>query len=418
MRLWRTWLGVLACVGGAQLACTPLDGKASGAWEQDEASSVTSMPAEGLEVAPALVLNDDGGVRPPLPPAPIPGFQPGFHQALRGSFSVGGVTTFRLRIPIARAGERLQVTFRAGDGSLTLERATVARAGADGSLLSAPSPLGFGGKPGFTTGPRTLVTSDPLPFPVKFREELAITFEARGALAASTINAFPGSTIRPGTHAMASGALSGEAFERSVGVATVSVEGPPGRAFLAVGDSITEGYVDEHNDVRNAWPGLVESQLGVPVVNAGVSGQGFYDALKLLDGEVLAVKGVTDCLVLLGTNDLGEDGAEEQMEARMLLLVQRLQPFCRVWVSTLLPKEKTNYGSYELVKSQRLEFNAWLRAGGTGAEVIDLEAVTRRPANVHLYLPGLTVDGIHPTAEGHRVIAAEVARVLKERGAL
>ncbi|AGC46312.1 GDSL-like lipase/acylhydrolase family protein [Myxococcus stipitatus DSM 14675] len=418
MRLWRTWLGVLACLGSTQLACTPSDGKSSGAWEQDESSSVTSMPAEGLEVAPALVLNDDGGVRPTPPPAPVPGFQPGFHQALRGNFTVGGVTTFRLRIPIARAGERLQVTFRAGDGSLTLERASVARAGPDGTLLSAPVPLAFGGKPGFTSGPRTLVASDPVVFPVKFREELAITFEARGALAASTINAFPGSTIRPGTHAMSSGTLSGETFERSVGVATVAVEGPPGRVFLAVGDSITEGYVDERNDARNAWPALVESQLGVPVVNAGVSGQGFYDALMRLDGEVLAVKGVTDCLVLLGTNDLGEAGAEEQMEGRMRLLVQRLEPFCRVWVSTLLPKEKTNYGSYDLVKSQRLEFNAWLRAGGAGAGIIDLEAVTRRPTNVHLYLPGLTADGIHPTTEGHRVIATEVARVLRERGAL
>ncbi|NTX16404.1 SGNH/GDSL hydrolase family protein [Myxococcus sp. CA056] len=423
MRMWRTWLGVLACVGGAQWACTPSNAE-DPVWEEpsQEQNETSNAPDASVEVAPPLVLNDEGQVRTAPPPAqptpPAVSFQPGFHQALRWSYSVSSVTTFRMRVPVARAGERIQVTFRAGDGALTLQRATVARAGADGSLVTTPVALSFEGKPGFTSGARALVRSDPLTFPVTFRDDLAITFEVRGALAASAINAFPGSFARVGTHSQASEALGGEAFERSVGVATVDVEGPTGRAFLAMGDSITEGYVDLRNDTRNAWPALVESQLGVPVVNAGVSGQGFYDALMLLDDEVLAVKGITDCLVLLGTNDLGDEGAEEQMETRMLLLVQRLEPFCHVWVSTLLPKEKTNYGAYEYVKSQRLSFNAWLRAGGTGAEVIDLESVMRRTGNVHLYLEGLGVDGIHPSTDGHRVMATEVVRTLRERGQL
>nr|BDT35703.1 GDSL-type esterase/lipase family protein [Myxococcus sp. MH1] len=424
MRMWRTWLGVLACVGGAQLACTPSSPEDPLSEEpSQEQGESTNAPDASVDVAPPLVLNDDGHVSSPPPPAPQPplpsiGFQPGFHQALRWSHYVGGVTTFRLRVPVARAGERLQVTFRAGDGNLTLQRATVAKAGVDGSLVSAPVALSFEGKPGFNVGARALVTSDPVVFPVGFREDVAITFEVRGALAASAINAFPGSFARAGTHALVTGAIGGEPFERSVGVASVHVEGPTGRAFIALGDSITEGYVDLRNDTRNAWPALVEAQLGVPVVNAGVSGQGFYDALRLLSDEVLAVKGVTDCLVLLGTNDLGDAGAEEQMETRMLLLVQRLEPFCRVWVSTLLPKEKTNYGAYDYVKSQRLGFNAWLRGGGTSTDVIDLESVMRQTSNVHLYLDGLGIDGIHPSTEGHRVMAAEVVRTLRERGEL
>jgi lysophospholipase L1-like esterase len=425
MRLWRAWLGVLVCAGGALLACA--DSTAGELWvetpptETSEPASVESEPEESLEVAPALVLNDERRVRATPPPAPAPpgnSFQPGFHQALRWSHSVGGITTFRLRIPVAREGGRLRVTFRSGDGNLTLQRATVAKAGTDGALASMPVSLTFGGKTGFTVGARTHVTSDPVDFPVSFRDDLAISFEVRGALGASAIDAFPGSSARSGAYSAVPAALGGAAFERAVGVATVDVEGPTGRAFVALGDSITEGYMDTKNDARNAWPALVEAQLGVPVVNSGVSGQGFYDALELLDGEVLTLEGITDCILLLGTNDLGEDGALGQLQARMLRMVERLRPFCRVWVSTLLPKEKSNHSPYTMVKSQRVAFNDWLRQGGTGADLIDLESVTRRPDNVHLFLEGLVADGIHPNAEGHKVMATEVVRTLRERGEL
>ena len=40
----------------------------------------------------------------------------------------------------------------------------------------------------------------------------------------------------------------------------------------------------------------------------------------------------------------------------------------------------------------------------------------RRPDNEHLFLDGLEEDGIHPSAEGHRVMATEAARVLREAG--
>ncbi|NMO15049.1 SGNH/GDSL hydrolase family protein [Pyxidicoccus fallax] len=429
MRVWRAWLGVVVCAGSVLLACADSTGEAlleeAPAPEASAPASVeASAPDAPLEVAPALVLNDERRVRPTPPPPPPPPtkpdaiFQPGFHQALRWSHSVGSTVTFRMRVPVAREGGRIRVTFRSGDGNLTVQRATVAKAGTDGALASMPVPLTFGGKDGFSTGARTLVTSDPVDFPVSFRDDLAISFEARGALAVSAIDAFPGSYARTGTHSAVPEVLGGQPFERAVGVATVDVEGFPTRAFVALGDSITEGYIDMKNDTRNAWPALVEAQLGVPVVNAGVSGQGFFDALELLDGEVLTLRGITDCLVLLGTNDLGNDGALGQIQSRMLRLVERLRPFCRVWVSTLLPKEKSNHSPYTVVKQQRLAFNEWLRQGATGTDLIDLEAVTRRPDNPHLFLEGLVVDGIHPSAEGHRVMSTEVVRMLRERGEL
>ncbi|MFY0572423.1 SGNH/GDSL hydrolase family protein [Archangium lansingense] len=372
-----------------------------------EAPEEEPPPPEEVEVEP---IEPQPVPEQPRPPPPM--FQPGFHQALRWSYSTGGVT-FRLRVPVGRAGDRVRLAFRSGDGNLVLRKATIALAGPEGSLASAPVTVTFSGTPGFSVTARTRVVSDPVALPVGFRDELAVSFEVQGALAVSAIHALPGSFVRSGSHTGVTGPLGGTPWDRAVGLATVEVEGPPARAFVALGDSITEGYIDELDDTRLAWPSVAETKLGVPIVNAGVSGQGFYDALLNLDAEVLVLEGITDCVVLLGTNDLA-GLTVDKLQARMSSLTERLRPFCRVWVGTLLPKEKSNHGAYETVKTQRLEMNAWIR--DTFPDVIDFESVTRRPDNVHLFLDGLVVDGIHPSAEGHRVMATEAARVLREAG--
>jgi lysophospholipase L1-like esterase len=419
----RSGLWVFVCTWVLLGACGPGTVEEPGGLE--EISLLLPEPAPSPPVTPEPEVMPPAPPREPQappeqpsppaePPTPAPAFQPAFHQALRWSRSVSTLTTYRLRVPVGWAGERLRVTFRSGDGSLSLQKATVARAGPHGALASEPVTLTFSGSPAFSVGARTRITSDPVVLPVRFREELAVSFEVRGALSVSAIDAFPGSFVRSGAYASVRDALGGQPSQRAIGVATIEVEGTPGRAFVALGDSITEGYIDTYNDTRKAWPALVEERIGRPVLNAGVSGQGFYGALEKLDQEVLALSGVTDCLILLGTNDLSASSLAE-LQSRMTRLLDRLRPFCRTWVSTLLPKEKTNYGDYEVVKRDRLAFNAWIRQQ-TKARVIDLEAVTRQPSNVHLFIEGLEVDGIHPSARGHQIMAAEVERVLRAGG--
>ncbi|MFL5345858.1 MAG: SGNH/GDSL hydrolase family protein [Hyalangium sp.] len=413
------WVLVI-CAWSLLGACGP--GTPGASAEPSAGGDEISTPAPSTPVveqpAPPGDPQAPGPVSPPSDPSPstpppAPTFQSAFHQALRWSKSVGSLTTFRMRVPVGRAGERLRVTFRSGDGSLTLQKATIARAGANGALASQPVQLTFNGSSGFSVGSRKLVTSDPVSFPAGFRDEVDISFEVTGALAMSAINAFPGGFMRSGAYSGLTGALGGSSWQQAIGIASVEVEAPPRRAFVAIGDSITEGYMDTYNDTRNAWPSLVEQQLGLPVVNAAVSGQGFWGELVNLDQEVLPISGATDCLVLLGTNDLTALSVAD-LETRMTTLINRLKPFCHPWVSTLLPKERTNYGTYDQVKRDRASFNAWIRQQ-TLADVIDLEAVTRQPDNVNLFIDGLEVDGIHPSTQGHRVMAAEVARVLRQK---
>ena len=354
--------------------------------EPDEPDDLPEPPppvvVEPVEPAPVP--------EPPRPPPPL--FQPGFHQALRWSYSTGGVT-FRLRVPVGRAGERVRLAFRAGDGNLVLRKATVALAGPNGSLASAPVAVTFSGTPGFSVGARARVVSDPVSLPVDFRDELAVSFEVQGALAVSAIHALPGSYVRSGSYA----SVHGPAGRHAVGVARWDWPRWTWRARPPAPSwpwGTASPRATSTSWTTRAWrgPRVAEAQLGVPIVNAGVSGQGFYDGLLNLDAEVLALEGITDCIVLLGTNDLGAQTVDK-LQARMTSLVERLRPFCRPWVGTLLPKERANHGDYEMVKTQRLAMNAWIR--GTFPDVIDFEAVTRQP-DQRAPLPRRAGGGRHP----------------------
>src|SRR5437016_2018314 len=113
------WSLLAACGSGARR-----DPDGSPPPGSDSTPAVTEPGATGpvTEVPPAstdpLTPPDEPGPAPPPAPPPAPEFQPAFHQALRWSKSVSGLTTFRMRIPVGRAGERLRITFRSGDGSL------------------------------------------------------------------------------------------------------------------------------------------------------------------------------------------------------------------------------------------------------------------------------------------------------------
>ncbi|MCI0669543.1 MAG: GDSL-type esterase/lipase family protein [Myxococcaceae bacterium] len=367
-------------------------------------------PSDDAPLPPRLQAAPPGLTE--LQPPPLQAFQPGFHQALRATENVAGLTTFRMRVPVSRTGNRVRVVFKSGAGALRVERATVAHAGASGALAEPPLALMFGGQPGFDTGPLTRVASDAVELSVQAGDDLAISFAATGALAASALGILPDSHARTGFHVSVQGPIGGTEHAVAVGVNTVDVEGPPGLSFVAIGDSITEGYIGGGEDYRVAWPGVASSLTGVPVVNAGVSGQGTWGALESLDVDVLALTGTTDCIVLLGTNDLGGSFPVSELKGRLAELFARLDPFCRVWAGTLLPKEPAGVDLAQLW-AERTDVNTWLRTEAHVDGVVEFEQAVAEPANPNRFRPGLSRDGIHPNSEGQALLGEEAAKLVR-----
>ncbi|HZA52007.1 MAG TPA: GDSL-type esterase/lipase family protein [Myxococcaceae bacterium] len=346
------------------------------------------------------------------PPVPLV-FQPAFHQALRWADYTAGRVTFRYKVPIGRSGSRIRVAFRAGDCALELHRATVARGGeVGGKLGSAPVTLTFGGADGVTVRAWERVVSDPVSFPVSAGEELAVSFAAEGGVASSAINAFPDSFVAPGDQTLAPSLERATARHRLAALQTIDVEAPFQRAFVAIGDSITEGYVTGEDDYRRAWPALAQAMSGIPVGNAAVSGQGLWAANEYLSDDVGVLEGRTDCVVLLGTNDLGGISNSALIDRLARLFHTLAADGCRVWAGTLLPKEGTSAGDLALVNAQRAEVNDWLRHRSAAFGVIDFERAVAMPGDRNRFAPGLAQDGIHPSYAGQRVMAELAAQFL------
>jgi acyl-CoA thioesterase-1 len=174
--------------------------------------------------------------------------------------------------------------------------------------------------------------------------------------------------------------------------------------IVAFGDSLTAGFgvlADE------AYPALLEARLrreghAYRVANAGVSGDTTAAALRRVDWVLRAQPSIV--IVALGANDGLRHQSATAMRGNLLEIVRRLRA-ARVTVLLAGMRVPPNYGpEYSLAFTAA--FSEVARTTGVALAPFLLDGVA---GNSHLNQP----DGIHPTAEGHRVIADKLWPYLK-----
>jgi len=197
---------------------------------------------------------------------------------------------------------------------------------------------------------------------------------------------------------------AGETTESTTRTDTAPAESAPRILFL--GDSITAGY---GLDPGMAFPSLIQARLDslgydYEVVNGGLSGETTAGGLRRIDW--LLQKDADVLVVELGGND-GLRGFPPEVTQRNLIDIIRrareLQPDVRIILGGL--KMPPNMGSAYTSSYEDLFESV---AVDMDVELIPfiLEGVGGVPEN---NLP----DGIHPNAEGHRILAETVWDALK-----
>jgi acyl-CoA thioesterase-1 len=177
--------------------------------------------------------------------------------------------------------------------------------------------------------------------------------------------------------------------------------------IIFFGDSITAGYGLENPD--DAFPGLIAAKIekaGLPfrVVNAGLSGETSAGGLRRVDW---ILRQPCDIFVLaLGGNDglRGIDPAEiERNLVGILAKVHAKNPDAALVVAgmQIFPSMGEDYRT-----AYRAAFPAAAEVSGAVLIPFLLEGV----GGVSELNLG---DGIHPTAEGHRLVAENVWNVLR-----
>jgi lysophospholipase L1-like esterase len=229
-----------------------------------------------------------------------------------------------------------------------------------------------------------------------------------------------------GPAACTSGALGSaatapeSAFEMAVGprwLRSVQVSGPAQRTVVAFGDSITAG---PSTDAR--WSDVL-SRYGVAVANAGVSGgeltqPGVFGSVvgAIRATAVLGEPGVTDLVVLIGTNDIASGVSSAQLlQAMSTLIAEAKAEKVQVWLCTILPRNGSLWWTTTMNNNRHAVNNAlrssWLTS--RGARLIDTDAALRNPANPEMLLPVWDKgDHTHPNAAGEQQLAVTVAKAL------
>ena len=185
------------------------------------------------------------------------------------------------------------------------------------------------------------------------------------------------------------------------GTETPATTGP---LFAFLGDSVTAGL---HVDELQAFPALIEASLrkkGRPlrVLNAGRSGDTTAGGLRRIDW-ILAQKPQW-VVVELGANDGMSGQKVQEIEKNLRAIVARVQAA----------------GARPLLLGMRIPSNYGVDYAESFAQLYDQLAADLKIDYVPFFMEGVAgvakfnhSDGIHPNAEGHRIIADRLAPVIE-----
>ena len=183
---------------------------------------------------------------------------------------------------------------------------------------------------------------------------------------------------------------------------------------VCLGDSITHA----------GYPAELENMLPVRVINAGVPGNTSRQGLARLDRDVLSHKPAA-VVVLFGTNDDREDAPRihvpiDEYERNLETIIARCNAVgAKVVLGTIPPIDPKPY----FTRHDKVKFDA---AGGFEKLVEQYRAAALRVGKSH-NVPVLDLnrllanergwrkeDGVHPTAEGNRLLAKLFSGPLKK----
>lgn len=198
--------------------------------------------------------------------------------------------------------------------------------------------------------------------------------------------------------------------------------------LICIGDSLTFGY-GVHLSQR--WTQLCAQETGWELVNEGINGDTTGGMLARMQGGVLAELregglGADRPYVLLmgGSNDVFYSGSDAAARGNMGAMIHQLfsvgvLPMVGIPLPADAPHAPRAWAAavdFEAAERTMKEYCAWLKRYCTafGVPYIDFCADFLSPDGS--IRSELLLDGLHPTPEGHRLMARRLSAQLKRQG--
>lgn len=310
-----------------------------------------------------------------------------------------------------------------GTEILGVEIARAASMGASPDIVEGTSvELTFGGQRAITMEPGGEAVSDPVRFPLKDRDNLAITIHY-GSISAETLTSHPGSRtssyIAPGNTSDFSSPAAVTAHWYTI--SSIDVRPMKESSAIAVlGDSITDGRGTTTNG-QDRWTdqlsrSLLKAGKNIAVLNFGLGGNCILRGGLGPTGEsryprdLFGHEGVKYIILFEGTNDLGgsRDGRQTATEIQAVwtrIVREAHEKGIKVFGATVTPVKGNGYYS-EDHEAGRQQLNQWIRSGGIFDGVIDFDRMVASADDPDRLDPAYLFenDWLHLNAKGYEVM--------------
>jgi lysophospholipase L1-like esterase len=290
--------------------------------------------------------------------------------------------------------------------------------------------LSFDGKVEMTIPPGTAMTSDPFPFALQPRTDVAITISFGNT--STDVTGHPGS--RTTSYLLAGNEVSNEDFAGAVttehwyNINAIEVLAPSTAACVAIlGNSITDGRGSTTN-LQNRWTDVFSESLlknsstqQVGVLNAGIGGNCVLSGglgptgESRFDRDILGQQGVRWAIVFEGVNDIGRVSsarsatttANNLIAAYTQMILNAHAKNIRIYGGTILPFNGHAYYNHysELCRNT---VNQWIRTRGNYDGCIDFDKAMRNPQDTTRLVSTYQNDGLHPDAVGYKTMGESI----------
>ena len=199
--------------------------------------------------------------------------------------------------------------------------------------------------------------------------------------------------------------------------------------YRAANDSIGAPNAGEQrvvfmgNSITEAWAPLFAEQFpGKPYVGRGISGQTTPQMLVRFHQDVVALKPRV-VVILGGTNDIAGNTGPSSVpmiadNIRAMVEIARAHGI-HVVLASVLPVYDYPWKRGLAPADTIMRLNRWIEAYADSADAVYLDFHTPMSDERHGLRPELTRDGVHPNADGYRVMAplaeAAIDRAIKMR---
>lgn len=341
--------------------------------------------------------------------------------------------TLRQIIRVSIGGELIQLKFSNEFSTSPVIMKAVQIAVSKGGSSIEPSTikeLNFNGKSDVTMEPGEMIISDPLPFKLKSRMDLAVTIYFGET--SPDVTGHPGS--RTTSYLLAGDNINLNEFKDAITadrwyvLKGLDVKATDTAAAVAIlGNSITDGRGSGTNK-QNRWPDILSERLlkntdtqQVSVLNMGIGGNCVLkyclgpSALDRFERDVINQNNVKWLIILEGVNDIGqtrsdnaESVADELIAAYQKMINKAHENDIKVYGATILPFGKSfYYADYREVA--RTKVNEWIRTSGQFDAVIDFDKTMQDPQNIINLLPEVqTGDFLHPNELGYKKMGESI----------